>query len=88
MDPKLTSNFCQYPNAAGGVQSDSCNEYDSTGAVVMVHPFGAAAGQELPTTPKFKGNLTTLRLRIVRLGGACSGLSSLPVFGLAGLADR
>jgi outer membrane receptor protein involved in Fe transport len=59
MDPKLKSNFCQYPDAAGGVQSNTCNEYDSTGAVVAVHPFGAPSGQELPTTPRFKGNLTT-----------------------------
>jgi outer membrane receptor protein involved in Fe transport len=58
MDPKLKSNFCQYPSATGGVQSDTCNEYDSTGAVVATHPFGAPAGQELPTTPRFKGNLT------------------------------
>ena len=56
MDPKLKSNFCQYPDAAGGVQSNTCNDY--SGDVVVAHPFGAPAGQELPTTPKFKGNLT------------------------------
>jgi outer membrane receptor protein involved in Fe transport len=59
MNPLLKSNFCQYPDANGGVQSSTCNEYDpTTGAVVASHPFGAPAGQQLPTTPKFKGNLT------------------------------
>ena len=43
MDPKLKSNFCKYSDAAGGIQSNTCNEYDSTGAVVAVHPFGAPA---------------------------------------------
>lgn len=59
MDPKLKSNFCKYSDATGGIQTNTCNEYDSTGALVAAHPFGATAGQQLPTTPKFKGNLTT-----------------------------
>jgi outer membrane receptor protein involved in Fe transport len=58
MDPKLTANFCKYPTAAGGIQTSTCNEYDSDGAFVATHPFGAPSGQQLPTTPKFKANLT------------------------------
>jgi iron complex outermembrane recepter protein len=58
MDAKLTSNFCNYANATGGIQTSTCNEYDSDGNLVAAHPFGAPSGQQLPTTPKFKGNLT------------------------------
>jgi iron complex outermembrane recepter protein len=61
MDPKLTSNFCKYPDPNGGIQSNTCNSYTTdpvTGAVTATpQPFGATAGQQLPTTPKFKANL-------------------------------
>ncbi len=58
MNPKLTTNFCALPSATGGVQSNTCNEYDANGNIIGSQPFGALAGAQLPTTPKFKGNLT------------------------------
>jgi iron complex outermembrane receptor protein len=55
MDPKLTSNFCKYPDANGGIQSNSC--FDFSSGTPVAQPFGATSGQQLPTTPKFKANL-------------------------------
>jgi len=56
MNPILTVPFCKYPGADGSVQTATCNDY--SGSAPVAHDFGAPAGQQLPTTPKFKGNLT------------------------------
>ena len=62
MDPKLTVPFCKYPDANNGIQTGACNDYSTpdstTGLPYTAHDFGAPKGQQLPTTPKFKGNLT------------------------------
>lgn len=56
MDPKLTVPFCKYPDQGGGVQTAACIDYSQSPP--KSNDFGAPSGQELPTTPKFKANLT------------------------------
>lgn len=57
LDPKLTVPYCSFAAQSGGVQTATCNDYSS--GTPVPKPFAAPAGQQLPTTPKFKGNLTT-----------------------------
>jgi iron complex outermembrane recepter protein len=56
LNPILTVPYCAYPNQTGAVQTSTCFNYASGTAVA--EPYGAPAGQQLPNTPKFKGNLT------------------------------
>jgi iron complex outermembrane receptor protein len=56
LNPILTVPYCKYPDQNGGIQTATCNDYSSGSPVAK--PYGAPAGQQLPTTPKFKGNLT------------------------------
>ncbi|GAC1310031.1 MAG: TonB-dependent receptor [Steroidobacteraceae bacterium] len=56
MNPILTVPYCAYPNQSGGIQTSTCINYAS--GVPVPKPYGAPSGQQLPTTPKFKGNLT------------------------------
>ena len=56
LDPILTEPYCQYAGLNGAVQTTSCNNY--TSGTPVAEPFAAPAGQQLPTTPKFKGDLT------------------------------
>jgi iron complex outermembrane receptor protein len=57
LDPKLTVPYCNFAAQNGGVQTATCNDY--SGGTPVAEPYAAPAGQQLPTTPKFKGNLTT-----------------------------
>jgi iron complex outermembrane recepter protein len=52
MDPKLRDNFCKYLSPTGGAQTSVCLDGDGNSV-----PFDAPSGQQLPTTPKFKGNV-------------------------------
>jgi iron complex outermembrane receptor protein len=52
----LTVPYCKFPSQSGGIQTATCNDYSSGSPVAQ--PYGAPAGQQLPTSPKFKGNLT------------------------------
>jgi outer membrane receptor protein involved in Fe transport len=56
LNPILTVPYCKYPDQNGGIQTATCVDYSSGSPVAK--PYGAPAGQQLPTTPKFKGNLT------------------------------
>jgi iron complex outermembrane recepter protein len=56
LNPILTVPYCGYANASGGVQTSSCFNYAS--GTPVAEPYGAPVGQQLPNTPKFKGNLT------------------------------
>jgi outer membrane receptor protein involved in Fe transport len=56
LNPILTLPFCKYPDQNGGIQTATCINYGGTTPVV--EPYGAPAGEQLPSTPKFKGNLT------------------------------
>ncbi len=56
LNPILTVPYCKYPDQNGGIQTATCFDYSSGSPVAK--PYGAPAGQQLPTTPKFKGNLT------------------------------
>ncbi|MFI4890391.1 MAG: TonB-dependent receptor [Steroidobacterales bacterium] len=56
MNPILTVPFCKYADQNGAIQTATCINYG--GATPVAEPFGAPAGQDLPTTPKFKGDLT------------------------------
>jgi iron complex outermembrane receptor protein len=56
MNPILTVPFCKYPDQNGAIQTATCINYSS--GTPTPEPFGAPAGQDLPTTPKFKGDLT------------------------------
>jgi iron complex outermembrane recepter protein len=56
LDPLLTVPYCKYPAENGGIQTATCNDYSSGAPVPQA--FGAPAGQQLPNTSKFKGNLT------------------------------
>jgi outer membrane receptor protein involved in Fe transport len=53
----LTVPYCNFAAQNGGVQTATCNDY--SGGTPVAEPYAAPAGQQLPTTPKFKGNLTT-----------------------------
>jgi outer membrane receptor protein involved in Fe transport len=57
LNPILTVPYCKYPDQNGGIQTATCFNYAS--GTPVAQPYGAPAGQQLPTTPKFKGNLTT-----------------------------
>jgi iron complex outermembrane recepter protein len=57
LNPILTVPYCSFAGANGGVQTSTCNNY--SGGTPVPEPYAAPAGQQLPTTPKFKGNLTT-----------------------------
>ena len=56
MDPILTIPYCPYPGASGGTQTSTCNDYSS--GTPVAKPYSAPYGQQLPTTPKFKADLT------------------------------
>jgi outer membrane receptor protein involved in Fe transport len=56
LNPILTVPYCAYPNQSGGVQTSTCFNY--AGGTPVAEPYAAPVGQQLPTTPKFKGNLT------------------------------
>lgn len=56
LDSKLTVPYCKFPNQDGGIQTGTCFDYSSGSPVPQ--PYGAPTGQQLPNTPKFKGNLT------------------------------
>jgi iron complex outermembrane recepter protein len=56
LNPILTVPYCAYPNQSGGVQTSTCFNYAS--GTPVAEPYAAPVGQQLPTTPKFKGNLT------------------------------
>jgi iron complex outermembrane recepter protein len=56
LDAVLTVPYCKYPNQTGGIQTATCFDYSS--GTPVAEPYGAPAGQQLPTTPKFKGDLT------------------------------
>jgi iron complex outermembrane recepter protein len=56
LNPILTVPYCKYPDQNGGVQTATCFNY--AGGTPVAEPYGAPAGQQLPTTPKFKANLT------------------------------
>jgi iron complex outermembrane recepter protein len=56
MNPILTVPFCKFPDQNGAIQTATCINYSS--GTPVAEPFGAPAGQELPTTPKFKSDLT------------------------------
>jgi iron complex outermembrane recepter protein len=56
LNPILTVPYCGYANQNGGVQTSSCFNYAS--GTPVAEPYGAPVGQQLPTTPKFKSNLT------------------------------
>lgn len=57
LDPKLTVPYCNFAAQNGGIQTASCNDYSS--GTPVPEPYAAPTGQQLPTAPKFKGNLTT-----------------------------
>jgi iron complex outermembrane receptor protein len=56
LNPILTIPYCGYASQSGGVQTSSCFNY--AGGTPVAEPFGAPVGQQLPNTPKFKGDLT------------------------------
>jgi iron complex outermembrane receptor protein len=56
LNPILTVPYCKYPGLNGGIQTASCIDYSS--GTPVAQSFGAPVGQQLPTSPKFKGNLT------------------------------
>jgi iron complex outermembrane receptor protein len=56
LNPILTVPYCKFPSQSGGIQTATCNDYSSGSPVAQA--YGAPAGQQLPTSPKFKGNLT------------------------------
>ncbi|HEX4240199.1 MAG TPA: TonB-dependent receptor [Steroidobacteraceae bacterium] len=56
LDPKLTVPYCNFSGPTGNVQTSSC--FDYSGATPVPEPYAAPKGQQLPTTPKFKGNVT------------------------------
>jgi iron complex outermembrane recepter protein len=56
LNPILTVPYCKYPDQNGGVQTATCFNY--AGGTPVAEPYAAPVGQQLPTTPKFKGNLT------------------------------
>ena len=66
LNPILTVPYCAYPNQNGGVQTSTCFNYAS--GTPVAEPYGAPVGQQLPTTPKFKGNLTA-RYNLSSVGG-------------------
>jgi iron complex outermembrane recepter protein len=55
LNPILTVPYCKFPGQNGQIQTASCYDYSS--GTPVAQPFGAPAGQQLPDTPKFKGNL-------------------------------
>jgi len=57
LNPILTVPYCAFAGPNGGVQTSSC--YNYSGGTAVAEPYAAPKGQQLPTTPKFKGNLTT-----------------------------
>jgi iron complex outermembrane recepter protein len=56
LDAILTVPYCSYASANGGIQTSTCINY--TGTTPVAEPYAAPVGQQLPTTPKFKGDLT------------------------------
>ncbi|MGD0493413.1 MAG: TonB-dependent receptor [Steroidobacteraceae bacterium] len=57
LDAVLTVPYCSYLSPSGAVQSSTCYNYAS--GTPVAEAYGAPVGQQLPNTPKFKGNLTT-----------------------------
>jgi outer membrane receptor protein involved in Fe transport len=55
LNPILTVPYCKYSDPNGGVQTATCFNYAS--GTPVAEPYAAPAGQQLPVTPKFKGNL-------------------------------
>jgi outer membrane receptor protein involved in Fe transport len=56
LNPILTVPYCKYADQNGGVQTATCFNYAS--GTPVAEPYAAPVGQQLPSTPKFKGNLT------------------------------
>jgi iron complex outermembrane recepter protein len=52
IDSKLTDNYCASLDANGNRQTETC--FDADG---LAQDFAAPGGQQLPVTPKFKGNV-------------------------------
>jgi outer membrane receptor protein involved in Fe transport len=65
LNPILTVPYCKYAGPTGGIQTSGCFNYASGTAVA--EPYAAPVGQQLPTTPKFKGNLTA-RYNLLTVG--------------------
>src|ERR1700722_6747671 len=56
LNPILTVPYGQYADQKGGVQTATCFNYAS--GTPVAEPYAAPVGQQLPSTPKFKGNIT------------------------------
>jgi outer membrane receptor protein involved in Fe transport len=84
LNPILTVPYCAYPNPSGGVQTSTCFNY--AGGTPVAEAYGAPVGQQLPTTPKFKGNLTG-HYNLASIGGWQPHLQGSLVYQSAVWAD-
>jgi len=85
LNPILTVPYCKYPDQNGGIQTATCFDYSSGSPVAK--PFGAPAGQQLPTTPKSKAiSPPRYNLPGSANGSPCSRFVGVPVSGLVGCA--